>query len=105
MLQSGFSEAEADMQRRALQEARVEGDRMLLATASALDADADLLDEAERAAVDGLMRQLRERITSDDTAAIEAATKSLAEGTELLAARRMNRGIQQALTGRRLDEI
>jgi molecular chaperone HscA len=55
--------------------------------------------------VDGLMRQLRERITSDDTAAIEAATKSLAEGTELLAARRMNRGIQQALTGRRLDEI
>jgi len=105
MLQSGFSEAEADMQRRALQEARVEGDRMLLATASALDADADLLDEAERAAVDGLMRQLRERITSDDTAAIEAANKSLAEGTELLAARRMNRGIQQALTGRRLDEI
>lgn len=105
MLQSGFSEAEADMQRRALQEARVEGDRMLLATASALDADADLLDEAERAAVDGLMHQLRERITSDDTAAIEAATKSLAEGTELLAARRMNRGIQQALTGRRLDEI
>ncbi|BDI04489.1 Fe-S protein assembly chaperone HscA [Sphaerotilus microaerophilus] len=105
MLQSGFSEAEADMKRRALQEARVEGDRMLLATASALDADADLLDEAERAAVDGLMRQVRERITSDDTAAIEAATQSLAEGTELLAARRMNRGIQQALTGRRLDEI
>ncbi len=105
MLQSGFSEAEADMQRRALQEARVEGDRMLLATGSALDADADLLDEAERAAVDGLMHQLRERITSDDTAAIEAAAKSLAEGTELLAARRMNRGIQQALTGRRLDEI
>ena len=31
--------------------------------------------------------------------------KTLAAGTETLAARRMNRSIQQALTGRRLDEL
>ena len=105
MLKSGFSEAEADMRRRALQEARVEGERMLLATASALDADGDLLDEAERAGIDALMRQLREGIAGEDSAAIEAATKTLAEGTEVLAARRMNRSIQQALTGRRLDDL
>ncbi|HMX09438.1 MAG TPA: Fe-S protein assembly chaperone HscA [Burkholderiaceae bacterium] len=105
MLKSGFSEAEADMRRRALQEARVEGDRMLLATASALETDGDLLDEAERAGIDALMRQLREGIAGEDSAAIEAGTKTLAEGTEVLAARRMNRSIQQALTGRRLDDL
>jgi len=105
MLKSGFTEAEADMRRRALQEARVEGERMLLATASALDSDGDLLDEAERAGIDALMRQLREGIAGEDASAIEAATKTLAEGTEVLAARRMNRSIQQALTGRRLDDL
>ncbi|MCK6427260.1 MAG: Fe-S protein assembly chaperone HscA [Burkholderiaceae bacterium] len=105
MLQSGFSEAEADMQRRALQEARVEADRMLLATRSALERDGDLLDDAERAEVEGLIRALQARLGGEDSGAIDLATKALAEGTELLAARRMNRSIQQALTGRRLDEV
>ena len=41
----------------------------------------------------------------EDAHAIEAATKALADGTEHFAALRMNRGIQQALTGRRLDEV
>jgi molecular chaperone HscA len=105
MLQSGFTEAEADMQRRALQEARVEADRMHLATESALTADADLLSESELAEVRALMSSLRQSTTGEDSAAIEAATHALAEGTEILAARRMNRSIQQALTGRRLDEL
>ncbi len=105
MLQSGFSEAEADMQRRALQEARVEADRMVLATESALATDADLLNEAELAEVRELIVALRQSALGGDAAVIEAATQALAAGTETLAARRMNRSIQQALTGRRLDEL
>ncbi len=46
MLQESFSTAQQDMQARALVEARVDADRMLLATKSALDADGDLLDDA-----------------------------------------------------------
>jgi Molecular chaperone len=42
---------------------------------------------------------------SDDADAIEAATKTLAEGTDEFAARRMNKGIRRALAGRKLDEI
>ena len=38
-------------------------------------------------------------------AAIEAATKTLAEGTEAFAAARMNQGIRQALAGRRLEDV
>jgi molecular chaperone HscA len=36
---------------------------------------------------------------------IEAATQSLAKGTEAFAAQRMNRGIRQALAGRKLEEV
>ena len=45
---------------------------------------------------------LAEIARAEDAHAIEAATKALADGTENFAALRMNRGIQQALTGRRL---
>jgi molecular chaperone HscA len=36
---------------------------------------------------------------------VEASTKALADGTEAFAAQRMNRGIQQALAGRRVQDI
>jgi len=36
---------------------------------------------------------------------ITAAVEGLAKGTEAFAAARMNRGIQAALTGRRLDAL
>jgi molecular chaperone HscA len=48
---------------------------------------------------------LRNVAQSDDVDAIEAATKTLAEGTDEFAARRMNKGIRRALAGRKLDEI
>jgi molecular chaperone HscA len=42
---------------------------------------------------------------SDDAAAIEAATKALANGTEAFAAARMNRGIQTALAGKNISAV
>jgi len=105
MLQDGFATAQQDMQARALVEARVDADRMLVATQSALAADADLLTPAERAAIDALMSALRAAIPLEDAATIEAATDALAKGTEAFAAQRMNRGIQQALAGKKLEEV
>jgi len=105
MLKEGFSSAEADMQARALREARVEAERMSLATLSALQADADLLAADERGAIDLLLRALDQTARGDDADAITAAVEALAEGTEAFAAARMNRGIQTALTGRRLDTL
>ncbi|WP_374668532.1 Fe-S protein assembly chaperone HscA [Ramlibacter sp.] len=106
MLQESFTTAEIDMKARALREARVEAERMLLATRSALDADAALLDESERAAIDALMNALREAAaSSEDAAEVEAAVKALAAGTEAFAARRMNEGIRKALAGRRIETV
>jgi molecular chaperone HscA len=105
MLEDSFSTAEVDMRARALREAQVEAQRLIEATDAALAADADLLDEAERAELDGLLTALRNVAKSDDVDAIEAATKTVAEGTDEFAARRMNKGIRRALAGRKLDDI
>ena len=105
MLQESFTEADADMSARALREARVEAERMLLATQSALAADADLLSERERADIAALMRELAEAAQGEDHAVINAAVERLAQGTEAFAAARMNRGIQSALTGRTIEEV
>ena len=106
MLQESFSTAQQDMQARALVEARVDADRMLLATQSALDADGDLLSVEERAAIDASMAQLREAAKgSNEAAAIDAATKKLADDTEAFAAQRMNAGIARALAGRKVESL
>ena len=106
MLQDSFSTAEADVKARALVEARVDADRMLLATQSALDADGALLSKEERAEVDALMLSLRGiAANSTDAAAIEAATQALADGTEAFAAMRMNASIQKALSGKSVESI
>lgn len=105
MLQDSFTTAEVDMKTRALVEARVDLDRMLLATSSALAADGDLLSVSDRTQVDALMAALREARALEDPSVIEAATQTLAKGTEAFAAMRMNRGIQKALAGKKIDTI
>ncbi|MBM3388047.1 MAG: Fe-S protein assembly chaperone HscA [Betaproteobacteria bacterium] len=105
MLSEGFSHADADMGARALTEARVEAERMSLATLAALRADADLLSAQEREAIQDLLVHLQTTVQDQDHAAINAAVEDLAHGTEAFAALRMNRSIQQALLGRSVDSL
>jgi molecular chaperone HscA len=105
MLQDSFSTAEQDMKARSLAEARLDVDRLWLATQSALAADGDLLSAQEREAIDALMAAALQAKPLDDAAAIEAATDALAKGTEAFAALRMNRGIQQALAGQHIETL
>ncbi|MFD1709662.1 Fe-S protein assembly chaperone HscA [Ottowia sp. GY511] len=106
MLQDSFTTADADVKARALVEAKVEADRMLLATQSALDVDGALLSAAEQAEIDALMLSLRAiAANSTDAAAIEASTEALAHGTEAFAAARMNAGIQKALSGKKVESL
>ena len=105
MLQDSFKTAEQDIKTRALVEARVDADRMWLATQSALQADGDLLSEEERSHIKNLMATTLEAKKLEDAAAVEAATEALAKGTEAFAAQRMNRGIQNALSGQHIESI
>lgn len=105
MLADSFTTAEADMQARAVTEARVDGDRMIMATVSALNTDGDLLDEPQRAEIDRLMQGVQTARNLSDAKAIEDITLALAKGTEAFAALRMNRGIQKALSGKNIANI
>ena len=106
MLQDSFSTAGQDMRARALAQARVDADRMLIATQSAIDADGELLSADERENIAALMNELRSvAADSEDAAAIEGATQALARGTEAFAAERMNHSIQQALSGRNVETL
>jgi len=105
MLQESFGTAEVDMKARALREQQVEADRMLAATQGALEADGDLLDAGERALIESTMRALRAIAQQQDHLLIQAKLEDLARATEDFAARRMDRAVSQALSGRRLDDL
>ena len=105
MLQDGFNTAQQDMQARALVEARVDGERMILATTSALKVDGDVLSAEQRSEIDALISALKLTLSAEDASKIEAATKALAKGTEAFAAERMNRGIREALAGKNVQSL
>jgi molecular chaperone HscA len=106
MLQDSFATAQTDMQARALVEARVDADRMLIATQSALNADGHLLAPLQLEAIAGLMNSLQATVRdSQDAKTIALATEALAKGTEAFAAERMNHGIQQALSGKNIAAL
>jgi molecular chaperone HscA len=114
MLQDSYSSASEDMQMRALREEQVEAERILLATASALADDADLLSAEERTAVAALEQGVRDAIASSQDVSLAAgqrqdalhnAVQALARGTEEFAARRMDKSVRKALAGKSLDEV
>jgi molecular chaperone HscA len=105
MLREGFGSSEIDMRQRALREAQVDAERLVLATRSALASDGDLLGASEHASIDRCVDELEQARSGDDLAAIRAALDALTDGTEAFAAMRMNRSIRTVLTGRRVEEV
>ncbi len=105
MLREGFEHAQEDMSARALAEQRVEAQRLGEATHAALAADGDLLDPAERAAIDAVLVDLANAAAGEDTPAIKKAIDALGRSTDEFAARRMNRSIQRALAGRSVESL
>ncbi len=105
MLKDSFSTAQQDMKSRALIEARVDADRMVLATQSALDIDGNLLDQAEADVIHASITALLIAKEINDAAVVEEATTDLAKATEAFAAMRMNSGIAKALAGKNIETI
>lgn len=105
MLQDGFATAQIDMAERALRSAKVDAQRMVAATQSALLADGALLQAAERSTIDTAMVHAQDMTKNGDTASIETATQALAHATESFAAQRMNAGIQKALAGKAIASL
>ncbi len=105
MLKDSFSTAQQDMKSRALIEARVDADRMILATQSALAIDENLLTMDEATEIHASIAALMIAKEIHDAAVVESATTDLAKATEAFAAMRMNSGIAEALAGKNIETI
>ena len=105
MLRSSQEHAQDDMLARALQEARVEGGRLIEAVEAALHEDAALLKPNEAEIIGGKIEHLRQAIAGTDHRAVTQALETLNRGTESFAARRMNASVNKALAGHKLEEL
>ena len=105
MLRDSCDRARDDMQGRALQEARVDGERLLEAVRAALAVDAELLSPEERTDIDCRMTALETSVKSADHRAIKSSSEALNRVTEEFAARRMDRSVRTALTGQKVANI
>ncbi|MDP2824235.1 MAG: Fe-S protein assembly chaperone HscA [Sulfuritalea sp.] len=105
MLKDSFSHAGDDAFRRALREAQVEAQRLIEATRSALQDDAELLSTLERAHIDAAMSRLQTVMIGDERRAIDEAMQALSAATNEFAARRMNQSVRRVLAGRKVDQI
>jgi len=105
MLRDSFEHAKDDMHARALAEQRVDGQRLIEATQSALMADGDLLAPEERAGIEKASAELQALLPKTDHRAIKQAVEALNHATESFAARRMDEGIRRALSGRKIGSL
>jgi molecular chaperone HscA len=106
MLQTSFKAAETDKQARALQEARVEAERLLEAISAALTKDGEaLLSDSEKKMIEASMENLRELAKAEDSHAIHTAVEALNHATEEFAARRMDASVKKALAGHNLNTL
>lgn len=105
MLQESMSLASEDAQKRRLQEARVNAEALKEAVQAALAEDGDLLDTHENDTIQAALNHLQEAQENEDSHAIEDAVQQLNHATDAFAAKRMNRNIQRALSGKKVDDI
>jgi len=105
MLSEGMSKAGYDAQMRKLREQQVDAQQLIESVLAALAADSDLLSAAEQTRISQQLHMTSEAASGEDVDAIRAAVKALSLVTDDFAARRMDRSIRAALTGRSLDDL
>ena len=105
MLSEGMSKAGYDAQMRMLREQQVDAQQLIESVSAALAADADLLSAAEQTRISQHCQMTIEAASGDDVEAIRNAIKALSSVTDDFAARRMDRSIRAALTGRSLEDL
>ncbi len=106
MLQASFSHAGEDKHMRALREAQVDAERLIEAVVAAIEKDGkEMLDEVERQTIETHVSIMQQAINSKDVIRIKREMNKLNQATDAFAARRMDAGVQKALTGHHLDEL
>ena len=105
MLRDSYEHAKEDMHARALNEHRVDAQRLIDATRSGLEADGALLNSDETKSIEDNIKSLEARLAIADPRAIKVASDALNRATEEFAARRMNAGVRRALAGKSIASL
>ena len=105
MLQASFTYAEADATARVLAEAVTDARRLIEAVTAAMSADDALLSPVERTNIVGAIGALETAVASDVVAAIKAGIETLSTATEAFAAKRMDKSVARALTGKSMADL
>jgi molecular chaperone HscA len=105
MLTEGLKQADYDAQMRMLKEQQVDAQQLIESVRAALAGDADLLSAADQTRIAQQLQSTLETANGDDVEKIRLAIKALSDATDDFAARRMDRSIRAALTGKSLDSL
>jgi molecular chaperone HscA len=105
MLADALDHGEDDLSRRRVAENRVDASRILHATRTALESDADLVDEGERERIERACAELEEAALGEQASRIQAGIDALDDATKAFAARRMNRAMARAIGGKPVEAI
>ncbi len=105
MLLDSYEHAEEDKRTRLLLGERVEAEGVLAATRAAMRDDAALLTDEWRAAIDAAMAELAAKAAGTDHHAIRDGIEALDRASQAFAEARMNRSIERAMRGRRVDDL
>lgn len=104
LLLEGFQFAQHDKQARQLQETKVEAQREIEALTQALAKDEYLLSAEEAERLHSALKILQHILQDDDVDKIEQAAQNLKIYSDLFASIRMNRHIDDALKGTRVED-
>jgi molecular chaperone HscA len=106
MLEDAFDHGEEDLEARRLSDARVEAERVALATRKALAADSDLLEPGEGEHIQAALAALEQALSAPKSAAhVEQRSQKLEDATHAFAGRRMDRAILSAISGKVVGEV
>ncbi|SSY80223.1 Fe-S protein assembly chaperone HscA [Alysiella crassa] len=105
MLRDSMSNAKDDAAARARAEAKVEAEGLISAIQAALTLDGDLLSADELNQINGLIARLIASLSAHTAEQIRALVQELSHATDDFAARRMDRNIQRALGGMRVEDL
>lgn len=105
MLTEGLKQADYDAQMRMLKEQQVDAQQLIESVRAALATDADLLSAADQTRIVQQLQSTLEAANGDDVEKIRLSIKALSDATDDFAAKRMDRSIRAALTGKSLDTL
>ena len=105
MLEDSFNLTNEDKESRALSEVKIEGSQLLEMIENAIKEDSDLLKDTELTLLQKNLSELKKSLESSDRDHIEELTKQLNESSQSFAAKRMDRSIDKALTGKSINSL